>query len=228
MAFLAAGLLLLTIFNACKHTADDVVIAGPGDTTINTSPCSPDTVYFVNTVLPMLRSNCAESGCHDAATAKSDVVMENYTSIMKEVKAGNVSGSKLYEVISGGGEEGMPPDSKPPLSNEQKSALNKWITQGAKNNSCTDQSCDSVNVSFAGNIFPIIKNSCTGCHSGNNPGSGIKLTTYAEITAIANNGKLSGTIKHLSGFKPMPTGLRLSNCDIAKINTWIYNGTPNN
>ena len=29
------------------------------------SSCSPDTVYFANTILPLLSSNCAMSGCHN-------------------------------------------------------------------------------------------------------------------------------------------------------------------
>ena len=149
-------LFAIVLMNSCKHSPDDVTIIGPGDTSLNPVSCSPDTAYFVNTILPMLRSNCATSGCHDAATAKEEIVMENYNSIMKIVKAGNASNSKLYKVITDNSEDRMPPSPQNALTSEQIVAVKKWIDQGAKNNSCTESLCDSVNVSFAANVFPIL------------------------------------------------------------------------
>ena len=221
-------LFAIVLMNSCKHSPDDVTIIGPGDTSLNPVSCSPDTAYFVNTILPMLRSNCATSGCHDAATAKEEIVMENYNSIMKIVKAGNASNSKLYKVITDNSEDRMPPSPQNALTSEQIVAVKKWIDQGAKNNSCTESLCDSVNVSFAANVFPIFQNNCTGCHSGNAPSAGIKLTNYSEISAVVAGGRLVGAIKHWGGYASMPPDLTLSVCEIAKIDRWIANGTPNN
>jgi len=40
---------------------------------------------------------------------------------------------------------------------------------------------------------------------------------------------LMGTIKHESGWSPMPkNGNKLSDCKIQKIDRWILDGTPNN
>lgn len=226
--FFAVVLPSFFMLNGCKHTADDVLVGGPGDTTLNTVSCSPDTAYFVNTILPLLRSNCATSGCHDAATAKEEIVMENYGSIMKIVKAGNAVDSKLYKVITDNSEDRMPPSPQNALTSEQIAAVKKWIDQGAKNNSCTESLCDSVNVSFAANVFPIFQNNCAGCHSGSAASAGIKLTNYSEIASAATSGRLAGAIKHWNGFVAMPPELSLTNCEIAKIDKWIANGTPNN
>ena len=44
------------------------------------------------------------------------------------------------------------------------------------------------------------------------------MGTYAADKAIAQNGKLYGTINHSSGYVPMPEGAaKLSNCQIAVI-----------
>src|SRR5450759_293871 len=41
--------------------------------------------------------------------------------------------------------------------------------------------CDTTNVTYSGTIFPILNNSCLGCHSVPATGGSILLSTYAEI-----------------------------------------------
>ena len=48
-------------------------------------PCDPDSVYFDNQVLPILVSNCAKPGCHDAASHQDGVVLSSYASLMSTV-----------------------------------------------------------------------------------------------------------------------------------------------
>ena len=89
--------------------------------------------------------------------------------------------------------------------------------------------CDTTNVTFSNDIFPIINTNCTSCHSGQAPGGNIKLENYNDISAAANNGSLLGVIRHEQGWSPMPKGGgKLNDCDIAKIETWFDQGTPNN
>ena len=45
---------------------DPIDTSGGGGTVI-VHPCSPDSVYFEQQLLPIIQSNCAVSGCHDAA-----------------------------------------------------------------------------------------------------------------------------------------------------------------
>ena len=52
-----------------------------------TSNCSPDSVYFVNEIMPIISSNCTMSGCHDNITHAEGVNLTTYTNIMRYVRA---------------------------------------------------------------------------------------------------------------------------------------------
>lgn len=87
--------------------------------------------------------------------------------------------------------------------------------------------CDSVNVTFAGTVWPILAAKCVSCHnntSGNN--GNIDLNKYEDIARIAVSGQLMGAIEHRAGYSAMPKGgNKLSVCDIAKIGRWIADTT---
>ncbi len=221
--------------NTIAIWARDTTLTGGGGSAGST--CDPDTVYFQNQVLPLLQSNCAVSGCHDAATRKEGVQLTDYNSVVKTggVVAGNPNGSKLYTILSGGGGDDdksalegiMPPPPRAAFTTDQKNVVKNWILQGALNNVC--DACDTTNVTFKGSVFPIVETYCLGCHSGNSPGGGIYLRNYNDLVAVANNGKLMGSIRHDPGYSPMPKNAnKLSDCQIETFNIWIKNGTPNN
>ena len=89
--------------------------------------------------------------------------------------------------------------------------------------------CDTTNVTYTNNVFPIINANCTSCHSGQAPSGNIRLENYNDISAAANNGSLLGVIRHEPGWSPMPKGGgKLNDCDIAEIETWVNQGAPNN
>jgi len=193
------------------------------------SSCSADTVYFTNTILPLLTSYCAMTGCHDGISGgdAGDYTLNTYSGIMKIVSAGNASGSRLVKVISSGS---MPPRSHTAISSSQLTEITTWINQGALNNTCVASSCDTTNVTYSATISTILQTNCTGCHSGSAPsGAGIDLSTYANVILEVNNGKLWGDVSHSSGYNAMPLGgASLSACDLNRINSWIKNGAPNN
>ncbi len=219
--------------------ANDTTLTPPGGGGNNGGiSCDPDTTYFQNTVLPLIVSNCATTGCHDNTTHQEGIRLTDYSSIMQygRVKPGNPDGSKLYKVLFGGGDDGdggreddiMPPPPKPPFNAEQKNIVRNWILQGAKNNYC-DGNCDTTNVTFSETIWPVIQTYCLACHSGSGAGGGVVLSNYAEVTASANSGKLIGSIRHDQGYSPMPKGgQKLSDCIIREFEIWIENGTPEN
>jgi hypothetical protein len=187
--------------------------------------CSPDTVYFNQTILPLITSNCAMSGCHDAISHKEGVILTDYTQIRAYSSTTNPTGSTLYRDIVTGY---MPP--KGPLSSTQMASILKWMQQGAKNNSCVASgNCVATNVSFATTISPILKTNCTGCHSGTTPSAGIDLNSYATVKVQAANGKLVGAISHAAGYIAMPSAtVSLSACEISQIKAWVTEGTLNN
>ena len=84
-------------------------------------------------------------------------------------------------------------------------------------------------ISYAQKIVPIFTSQCYYCHTGASPSGGILMGTYASDRAIAQNGKLYGTIAHASGFIALPSGSpQLSPCQIALIKKWIDAGMLNN
>lgn len=196
----------------------------------NTDPCDPDTVYFVNDILPIFTSNCAKSGCHDAGTAQEGIILTDYNSIMNtgDIEAYDPDDGKIWEAINEDDpDDRMPPPPNPKLTSEQKDMIYTWIMQGAKNNSCSGD-CDTSNVTFSGVIFPIIQNNCLGCHSGSFPSGGIDLSAYNGVQQVALDGRLFGAVNHLEGFTPMPQGGTLQDCEIDQLNIWINAGAPNN
>ena len=89
--------------------------------------------------------------------------------------------------------------------------------------------CDTTNISYSTDVWPVINSSCTGCHSGAAPSGNVGLENYNQIKISAENGGLLGTIRHENGWSPMPKGSsKLPECDILKITVWQNTGYPNN
>jgi len=190
------------------------------------TPCEPNVVYFEKDILPLLQSNCAKSGCHDTITAQSGVILNNYDSIIVtgEIKQGKPDSSKLFILIE---EDIMPFGDNQKLTSEQKSAIETWILQGAINNRCDN--CDTSDITFSQNIYPIIQTRCEGCHSGGDPRDDRKITNYSEIETIVLSGELLGVIQHDQNYTAMPYNLpKLPKCEIEQIILWIEDGWPDN
>lgn len=221
------SLVMGAVLFACTHEATSPNSANNPPTF--SASCSADTAYFVNEVLPIITSNCAMSGCHDAATRAEGVQLTSYSTIIKYVKAGNATGSKLYKVIiEPNPGDRMPPPPRSPLTAAQIAKIQKWINQGAKNNSCAS-ACDANVFTFSASIKPMLDTKCVGCHSATSPGGNINLSTYAAVRTVALNGKLYGSIAHQPGFSAMPkNGTKLSDCEITQVQRWIAAGALNN
>lgn len=89
--------------------------------------------------------------------------------------------------------------------------------------------CDTTNVTYSNDVWPVIEVNCTSCHNNGSPSGNVSLSNYDEIVAAAQNGSLLGTIQHEDGWSPMPKGGgKLPECDIQHIETWVNAGTPDN
>jgi len=211
------SLVIITLLiSSCRH--EPVLMEG-------TPP-----VCFQDQVLPLIRSNCAIPGCHDAGSDEGPTLTD-YDNISQYVEPGKPNHSELYKVITTTSVlvEFMPPSPREPLTQNQIDLISIWILQGAENNSCLLFPCDTLNVTFAADILPIIENYCKGCHSGSNPSGGIGLENYDQIAAAGLNGKLYGSVSFASGYVPMPyEGDMLPECYIAMIKIWVEAGAPNN
>jgi hypothetical protein len=88
---------------------------------------------------------------------------------------------------------------------------------------------DTLNISFAIKVEPLLRANCFSCHGNGASLGNISLDTYDEIKNLAINGHLLGAISHAAGFAPMPAGAdKLSDCNITAVKTWIEEGAQNN
>lgn len=221
---------LFVFFISCEHDPVYTPIDSEDPIGDDGEECDPDKIYFVNDVMPIIASNCAISGCHGGGSSQNGIELSTFSGIMEIVEAGNAFDSEIYEVITEDDPDDiMPPPPNSPLTTEQIAIIVDWINQGATNEECTNTACDLSNVTFSQSVWPIIQNSCTGCHSGGDPQGGLSLTNYSQISQIAANGFLLGAIKHEPGFVPMPfNGPQLDQCKIDTIEDWVDQGYPDN
>jgi hypothetical protein len=93
-------------------------------------------VCFDKNILPVVQSNCAVSGCHDATGESPQLT--TYDEIKSIVNAGKPNKSKLYNVITSKGMvlTEMPPKSRPQLTVQQINNITIWILQGAEHTTC--------------------------------------------------------------------------------------------
>ena len=229
--------IVVAVFS-CKHQPEtiDMLLYNannqpqPLDTLniINENPCNSDSVYFTNTILPLLISNCAVEGCHDAITHEDDVRLYTYNDIMEEVEPSDLNGSDLWDVINKTDGDMMPPaDNGGSLSAQQLQLIQTWILQGARNNVCQED-CDPLGDSFLQNIQPILQLFCEGCHSGSSPNGNLSLTTHSQIQTVALDGRLMNALHGTNGYNLMPQNTTLSTAQKNAIICWIDSGALNN
>lgn len=219
--------IIYVLFVSCKHEplVNDPMNPNP----TKSDSCDADTVYYVNDIQPLLNSNCAFSGCHDANSKAEGIDLSNYVATMQSdvIETSSPSNSELYEVITDSDpDKRMPPPPYAALNAQQVQTLLTWMQQGARNNSCVGD-CDSSSVTYVSAILPIIQDNCQSCHNASNTSGGVLLTNYAEINAIAMDGRLLGTLT-ANGYSQMPPGGALDACSIGKVKKWINAGSPNN
>jgi uncharacterized membrane protein len=223
ISLLFAGIVFT--YTSCKHEVPTILEIDtlPPAVTVN---CSPDSVYFVNTIQPLLISGCAMARCHDAISHEEGINLSTYSGVMREVVAGNATQSSLYKSMVRTDKDRMPPPPAAAFTADQLTKVRTWINQGAKNNGCS--SCDSTDFKLNTAVKVIIQNKCQGCHNPASLGGGIDLSTYTAIKASAATGKLYGSISWASGFSKMPQTVKLPSCEITQIKKWIDAGSLNN
>lgn len=229
-----AVLTALTLSYGCVHEPADTpvpTVLPPTTPPVTGLPCDPDSVYFGNSIQPLLTSRCAIPGCHDAVTMQDGVNLSSYAGVMSSgvINVSNPWNSDLLERITDNDpDDRMPPPPNAPLTQQQIDMLYAWMAQGAKNNACQG-ACDTTVFTFSGAVRPITQTRCQGCHSGSTPQGGILLTDYNNIRTVALNGRLYGAVSHAAGFTPMPyNSPKIPDCEITQIRKWIADGTPNN
>ncbi|MBX7225595.1 MAG: hypothetical protein K1X55_06170 [Chitinophagales bacterium] len=219
------------LFSSCVHDP----IAGEPIIPKVLEPRDTSKVYFVNDLLPILRSSCAIPGCHDAATPAANINLTSYESILASKVGGEpilVPGkplqSKLYRATRGLDIlVAMPTPFNFQITDKDKNMIAKWIAQGALNNEC-EYICDEGEITYFGTIRPLIDKYCTGCHYGLYPSDDILLETHGQVAELALNGKLYNALLGQNGVARMPQLAAMPDCEIAQIKEWIDAGAPRN
>ena len=90
--------------------------------------------------------------------------------------------------------------------------------------------CDSEDMSYTSDIIPILENyNCISCHTTAFASGGVVLDNFDDLKVHVDNESLLGSIKYADGYTGMPFGADpMSECDIEKIESWIYDGAKNN
>ncbi len=219
----------VSILNAWMATLDTegviIPVNEPGE--VYASNCDPDTVYFQNTVLPLIVSSCATAGCHNQESHRDGIILTDYSSIIRtgKIKAGDPDESEFFEVLSDKDDDLMPPPPLTPLGEDQITLLEQWILQGARDNAC-EEGCDTTDITFNSSIWPIMQTYCSGCHTSGSPAGGTVIGNYDDVVTLAEGGSLMGTILYQSGYSPMPPNQQLDDCRINQIQKWIEKGYP--
>ncbi len=94
-------------------------------------------ISYRNDILPIVRSSCQHSGCHDPNDPNREFAIDSIVSdiVDEYVEPGNPEGSDLYKRITETDPNDiMPQPPYPPLTENQIRIINLWITQGAKDN----------------------------------------------------------------------------------------------
>ena len=206
-----------------------------------------DTVCFSRDVLPIFQNSCAMTGCHSGG--KRGFNATSYESIIKEVTPGNASKSKVYQAITSIYFNTMPPSPHTPLSKDQRTIIEVWINQGAKNTTCDSNSSPTPtsggpqnnvdSTCFAQTIQPIFMSNCavTGCHDPVTHQEGYDFSTYASLMSrtgsiVPFNPNASRVFNAINNNEsddrmPPPPRSKLSSADIDALSKWISQGALN-
>jgi hypothetical protein len=224
------SILIFTVFSwfiSCTHTAD-----------ISNLP----EVCFEGDVLPIFKTSCSITGCHDG-NGESGLVLNNYLDISHSVVPGDPLASKVYKaIIATMGENKMPPDR--PLSIENRILIRLWIEQGAQLTVCPDGTGNGTGndpyvnprACFTRDILPVLVSRCasTGCHDAITHKEGYIFASYTTARNAVNPGnpggsKLYQVIKLSSGEEKMPPSgsSQLTTAEIDSIGKWISYGALN-
>ncbi len=228
------GVLAMSIvFYACRH---EVIAPGGtgngGGTGGSGGGTGSSVVCFESEILPIFKSSCAKSGCHDATSRVDDYVFDNYQGIMKGIEPYDADDSEIYEMITETDPSEWMPRNGPRLLQSQIDLIKRWINEGAKNTTGCGVVCDPAVFTFSGTVQKIMDANCRSCHTGASGFNGVDLSTYAGVKAAAQSGKLMPAITHSGPFKmpkTVPDGQRkLDDCQITQIQKWINAGMLNN
>ena len=104
---------------------------------IDKKPIPASNVSFSQNIYPVLNVKCNNSGCHNDESRAGGVSLTSWSNVTDPniVVKGDPSTSKLvWSIDRLPGAKWMPPNGYPGLTEEQRTGIKTWITEGALNN----------------------------------------------------------------------------------------------
>ena len=109
----------------------------------------PGTIYAAS-IQPIFTNRCVS--CHGAAKHKNNLRLNSYDALMRGgkhgavIKAGDAKGSDLFRRVSlpSSNDDFMPPDNKPPLTENEVKIIGQWIADGASGTAMAEGVTDSA------------------------------------------------------------------------------------
>ncbi|QDT66715.1 PSD1 and planctomycete cytochrome C domain-containing protein [Calycomorphotria hydatis] len=196
-----------------------------------------DHVSFEREVLPLLEKRC--NHCHNPEEAQGGLDLTRLETILRggeqfgpAVVPGNAELSPLVKLVSGNSEPAMPEDGEA-LSNNEIEILSRWVAEGAHDD--TPQFSDEQLRFFESNIRPVLFNKCFKCHAGDEPESGLRLTSRHGLILGGHRGPsviigkpaqslLVAAIRHQGDLAMPRNGDRLSEQQVNDFEKWIRDG----
>lgn len=190
----------------------------------------PD-VCFETDVQPVFVSYCSTTGCHNPTDRANGYDFTTYAGIMEGVRPGRPEDSDIYEALTDGGDDHMPPPGEPQPTPAQVADIEAWIKDGAlETRDCRGDACDtSAAVTYSGDIAPLLATNCGGCHGGGTPSGGLDFSDFATVQQNALSGRISNALRGQGGVQQMPPNSPpLPDCYPLKVDKWVADGAPNN
>jgi hypothetical protein len=172
-------------------------------------------VSFVSDVAPIFNSNCMR--CH-GGRASGGLSLNTFASLQRGGRSGlllvpgNPNRSLLMAKLVHPNDDQRMPQGAARLKDEDLLTISVWIKTGAKfdaddpdatladlirtanrpamTNIEIPKPTGTETVSFTRDIAPFMARLCVGCHSGNNPSSGLDLTTFERMMQGGDSGRV--------------------------------------
>ena len=162
-------------------------------------------VSYYRDVVPVFKRNC--NACHRPGKTKGQLDLTSFTALTKggkhgeAVKAGDAHGSKLWQNISG--DEPEMPNEGDPLTKEEVAIIERWIAQGAKDDTPADAGIHKLSSPPVYSALPSIS-----ALAWSPDGSVIAVAGYHEVLLHSADGE--HIVGRLVGYSPSVSALAFS------------------
>ena len=227
-----------------RPTRLSLVLAARQAWAATSAPLPQPAVDYHKDIVPLFKASCAS--CHSADAHSSGFVVDTPQSLLKggskfgakDIVKGDAAGSALMAYLRGQMQPQMPVGA-PPLSAAKIQMVADWINGGAKTDTAPESTDATATgqVSFHGDVEPILKASCASCHSADAHSSGFVVDTPQSLLKggalngardiVPGNAADSVLVAYLNGRKKpqMPLGkAALTEPQIKTITAWIDQG----